>query len=140
MPSNGSLIRLRAGAAAIVDRIETGCQTIDGGRLVPLGSGPIQARRHMLYNGAASVTLVLDTSGKLRAEPQVSLRVVADGRDGDELTADAAGSVREAIRNLSVADRRDDEAVRDAARRAVHRMVKAEHGKRPVTDVHVVRV
>src|SRR3546814_3021145 len=57
VPSNGSLIRLRAGAAEMVGHIETGCLTIDGGRLAPLGAEPLQARRHMLFNGAAAVTV-----------------------------------------------------------------------------------
>ncbi|MEQ8397193.1 ribonuclease J [Thalassobaculum sp.] len=140
VPANGSLIRLRAGAAAVVDHVDTGGLTMDGGRLVPLASESIQARRHMLYNGAASVTLVLDKVGKLRAEPLVSFQGVTDGVDGEDLELDAADAVREALRGLSVANRRDDEAVREAARRMVRRVVRAEHGKRPVTDVHVVRV
>ena len=68
-------LRLRAGAAEVVEHIETGCLTMDGGRLVPLVGESIQARRHMLFNGAASVTVVLDKAGKLRADPQVSFRV-----------------------------------------------------------------
>ncbi|HEY9568741.1 MAG TPA: ribonuclease J, partial [Thalassobaculum sp.] len=140
VPSNGSLIRLRAGAAEMVGHIETGCLTIDGGRLVPLGAEPLQARRHMLFNGAAAVTVVLDKSGKLQAEPLVSLHGVADGDDAVDLEEDAAEAVAEALRSLSATDRRDDEAVREAARRMVRRVVRAEHGKRPVTDVHVVRV
>jgi ribonuclease J len=140
VPANGSLIRLRAGAAAVIDHVDTGGLTMDGGRLVPLASEAIQARRHMLYNGAASVTLVLDKVGKLRAEPLVSFQGVTDGADGEDLELDAADAVREALRGLSVANRRDDEAVREAARRMVRRVVRAEHGKRPVTDVHVVRV
>lgn len=140
VPSNGSLIRLRAGVAAVIDHIDTGCLTIDGGRLVPLASEPIQARRHMLFNGAAAVTVVLDKAGKLRAEPQVTLHGVAAGPDGDELALDAADAVAEAVRGLAAGHRRDDDAVREAARRAVRRLVRSEHGKRPVTDVHVVRV
>lgn len=140
VPSNGSLIRLRAGAAAVVNHIETGCLTMDGGRLVPLAGEPIQARRHMLFNGAAAVTLVLDKTGKLQAEPLVSFHGVTQGDGALDLEAAAANAVREALRGLSPADRRDDEAVREAARRMVRRVVRAEHGKRPVTDVHVVRV
>ena len=140
VPANGSMIRLRAGAAEVVEHIETGCLTMDGGRLVPLVGESIQARRHMLFNGAASVTVVLDKAGKLRADPQVSFQGVAEGADSDELALDAADAVREALGGLSVANRRDDAAVREAARRMVRRVVLAEHGKRPVTDVHVVRV
>jgi len=140
VPSNGSLIRLRPGAAAVVDHVKTGMMTMDGGRLVSLTSEPIQARRHMLYNGAASVTVVLDQAGKLRADPLVSFTGVSDGLDGEDLAHEAVDAVRKALNGLSSGDRRKDDAVREAARRMVRRLVKAEHGKRPVTDVHVVRV
>lgn len=140
VPSNGSMIRLRAGAAAVVDQVATGSLTLDGGRLVPLASDQIQARRHMLYNGAASVTLVLDKAGKLRADPVISFLGIAAGSDADDLEDDAIDAVREMLRGLSAADRRDDDAVREAARRMVRRVVKSDHGKRPVTEVHVVRV
>ena len=140
VPSNGSMIRLRAGAAAVIDHVETGALTVDGGRLVPLASAQIQARRHMLYNGAASVTLVLDKAGKLRADPVVSFHGVTEGVDEEDLEDDAIDALHEALNKLSAADRRDDEMVREAARRMVRKLVKADYGKRPVTDVHVVRV
>ncbi len=140
VPSNGSMIRLRAGAAAVVDHVEAGSLTIDGGRLVPLASEQIQARRHMLYNGAASVTLVLDKAGKLRADPVVTFHGVATGDDEEDLEDDAIEALRETLAKMSPADRRDDEAVREAARRMVRRLVRSDHGKRPVTDVHVVRI
>jgi ribonuclease J len=44
------------------------------------------------------------------------------------------------VEGLSPRDRRDDAAVREAARAAVRRSLKAWHGKRPVTEVHVVRI
>lgn len=140
VPSNGSMIRLRAGAAEVVDHVEATSLTIDGGRLVPLASEQIQARRHMLYNGAASVTLVLDKAGKLRADPVVTFHGVATGDDEEDLEDDAIDALRETLAKMSPADRRDDEAVREAARRMVRRLVRSDHGKRPVTDVHVVRI
>src|SRR3546814_14211043 len=93
----------------------------------------------MLFNGAAAVTVVLDKSGKLQAEPLVSLHGVADGDDAVDLEEDAAEAVAEALRSLSATDRRDDEAVREAARRIVRRVARAETGTRPVADVHVWR-
>jgi len=140
VPSNGSMIRLRAGAAAIVDHVDTGALTLDGGRLVPLDSAQIQTRRHMLYNGAASVTLVLDKAGKLRADPVVSFHGVTEGVDEEDLKDDAVDALREVLRKLSASDRCDDEAVREAARRMVRKLVRSDYSKRPVTDVHVVRV
>ena len=45
-----------------------------------------------------------------------------------------------AIARLPATGRRDDDAVSEAARRAVRRTIRAELGKRPVTDVHLTRL
>ena len=48
--------------------------------------------------------------------------------------------MRAAVAALSGDDRDDDDAVKEAARLAVRRTLHASHGKKPVTDVHVVRL
>jgi ribonuclease J len=53
---------------------------------------------------------------------------------------DVAAAVRSAVAALSGDDRTDDAAVKEAARLAVRRALHASHGKKPVTDVHVVRL
>ena len=44
------------------------------------------------------------------------------------------------IEELSAKQKRDDDAVREAARLALRRSLKAWHGKRPVIEIHLVRV
>lgn len=140
VPANGSLIRLAPGPAEIVDWVDSGALTLDGGRLVPLAADSLQDRRRMLHNGSAAVTVVMDAKGGLRADPVVSFTGIADGGDLADLSLDAADAVRDALHSLSSKERRRDEPVRETARRMVRRMIKSAFGKRPVTDVHVVRV
>ena len=68
------------------------------------------------------------------------MRAVLDGDAGADLVARVIAAVRKAVEHLPATDRRDDAAVSEAARRAVRRTVRAELGKRPVTDVHLVRL
>ena len=46
----------------------------------------------------------------------------------------------DAIEDLPNKARRDDSVVREAARLAVRRSLRDSHGKKPITDVHLVRV
>lgn len=140
VPANGSLIRLGPGPAEIIEWVDSGALTLDGGRLVPMAADSLQDRRRMLHNGAAAVTVVMDAKGGLRADPVVSITGIADGEDLEDLSLDTADAVRDALHSLSSKDRRRDEPVRETARRMVRRLIKAEYGKRPITDVHVVRV
>jgi len=42
--------------------------------------------------------------------------------------------------DLSPAGRRDEEKLEQAVRAAIRRVIRSETGKRPATDVHVVRL
>lgn len=139
-PANGSMIRLRAGAAAVVEEVQTGALVNDGGRLVSLQSQTLSVRRQMLYNGAASVTLVMDKKGALKADPIVSFTGVTDGDDLDDLVLDAADAVRDLLDDLSARDKTKDDVVREATRRMIRKMIRSDYDKRPLTDVHLVRL
>ncbi len=44
------------------------------------------------------------------------------------------------LADLSAAERGDDSRIEEAARQAVRRVVRAHLGKKPLTDVHIVRI
>ena len=44
------------------------------------------------------------------------------------------------LADLSAAERNDDGRIEEAARLAVRRVVRAHLGKKPLTDVHIVRI
>ena len=140
VPENGSVVRLAPGTPAIVDHVPAGRLALDGRRLVPMDSSAIKRRRRIARDGAVVATLVVDGRGRLVAEPQLSLMGLADDDADLVLESAAAIAVKEAVRDLSGEDRRDDQAISETARRALRRVVLAEHGKKPPIEIHVVRV
>ncbi|MCG8596462.1 MAG: ribonuclease J [Kiloniellales bacterium] len=136
---NGELIRLAPQGAEVVERVETGRLALDGTRLVPLGDESVRARQRMNFNGAAMATVVLDGKGALRTDPHVTLQGLLDGQGEEGLEA-ARTTIREALARLSRAELRDDAAVHETVRVALRRWAYRLLGKRPVTDVHVLRL
>jgi ribonuclease J len=135
---NGTLVRLAPGPAEIVGHVPVGRLARDGDGLLPVDGEALRERRKLLWNGSATATLVLDRQGLSKAAPMVSLRGIDDG-DGSLSQAIVAG-LSDMLADLGSADGRDDQAVEDAARRAVRRVVRAHLGKKPLTDVHIVRI
>jgi len=135
---NGSLVRLAPGPAGVIDHVPSGRLARDGDGVVPLDGAPLRERRKLLWNGAAAATLVIDRKGKPVAAPRVSLRGIDDA-DGDLSDAIVAG-LSEMLADLSAAERSDDGRIEEAARQAVRRVVRAHLGKKPLTDVHIVRI
>lgn len=140
MPVNGEVLRLGPGEAGIVAHVPVGRLGMDGKRLISLDNGTIRERQKLVFNGAAVVTVALNERGELIAAPQASTIGLVEGEAWHDLNLDIVDSVREAVAALSHASRRDDELVRQAVRVAARRTVNASYGKKPVTDVHLLRV
>jgi ribonuclease J len=135
---NGTLVRLAPGPAKIIDHVHAGRLARDGDSVVALESESLRDRRKILWNGAAAATLVIDGKGRAVAPPKVSLRGI---EDDDGLLAEAVvAGLNEMLADLSAGERRDDGRIEEAARQAVRRVVRAHLGKKPLTDVHIVRI
>jgi ribonuclease J len=137
---NGAVVRLAPGPAMVVGQVASGRLVLDGREIYPLKGPVLRDRGRIIHNGVAAATLIVDAAGSLLADPQVTLRAVLDGDAGADLVARVIVAVRKAVERLPATDRRDDDVVSEAARRAVRRTIRAELGKRPVTDVHLARM
>lgn len=136
---NGHAVQIAPGPARIVAEVPSGRLALDGEDLV-LPDGPVlRTRRRLMRNGAVFVTLMLDAGGAPRAAPMIALSGVVEDEDGS-LEEEAVEAIQSAVNRLSGNDRRIDEMVEDAARRAVRRMIRGINGRRPVVEVHLVRL
>ncbi len=140
VPENGQMIRLAPGEPEVTAHVPCGRLALDGKRIVPLDADLMRERHRMVFNGAAVVTLVINAKGELAAAPQVAVMGVLDQQADHDALLDAVDAVREAVAALSRSARLDDEQVRNAARIAVRKSINASHGKKPMTDVHLVRL
>lgn len=140
VPQNGELIRLDDDGPTIVGRIEVASLGLDGGRLIDMQDGTVPSRRRIVHSGAAVITLILDDEGELAADPAISLLGVVAPDDVGELTAEAILQIGDLLDTLSSDERLIDSEVEEAARIAVRRTVRNATGKKPVTEVHIVRL
>jgi ribonuclease J len=134
---NGEIVKLAPGPAAVIGEVPTGRLVADGKSLIDAGDETLKSRQRMNFNGAALATIVLDGDGRLAAPPLVTVQGLADDEGARETLQRTLAA---AMAELSPKERRDDEAVREAARLAVRRALRARTGKRPVTEIHVVRL
>ncbi|WP_142847031.1 ribonuclease J [Telmatospirillum sp. J64-1] len=137
---NGAVLRLAPGEPEIVDHVHSGRLAVDGTRVVPMQSEILRARHRALFNGSAVVTLVVDEDGLLLAKPKLTATGILDPHLEAEEHEAVVMAVRDAVEDLPQRERRDDAAITEAARLAVRRSLRDSHGKKPITDVHLVRV
>jgi len=134
---NGTVVRLSPGPAEIIDHVFTGRLGLDGTRMIRLDNASLRPRKQMIFNGAASVTLVADAKGRLLASPRLTVHGFPEGEDLDQIRLEALEAVAKA---LSGKDIGTDDQARQLSSQAVRRVFKARLGKRPVTEVEIVRI
>jgi ribonuclease J len=142
-PSNGDLIRLAPGPAAIIDETPAGRLYLDGTMLVVAEDEALRDRRRLGAEGAVNVSLALSAKkNALAAGPNVNVRGLAT-EDDEELALvleELEEAAKAALNRLSAAARDDDEAIEAAIGRAVRKAAERAWGKRPLVDVSVLRL
>lgn len=135
---DGDILDLAPGVAEITDSAPTGRLAVDGGRLVPLEGGVMAARRRMLFNGVVIASLAVDKSGRLCAPPRLSAPGLLEAEEAE--TARVVRDFTAALEEIPQATRREDATMAEAARVALRRALGRRLQKRPLVEVHLLRV
>ncbi len=138
MLEDGDVLSLSPGYPEVVDSAAVGRLVLDGNRVVPLNGGVLSARRRMLFNGVVLGSFAVDGAGRLMGQARVSAPGLFE--PGDAETARVTAEFSQAVAGLPAGLRLDDDALADAARAALRRALGRRLQKRPMVDVHLLRV
>ncbi len=138
MLEDGDVLSLSGNRPEVIDSAPVGRLVLDGSRLVPLSGGVLAARRRMLFNGVVIASVAVDAAGALRGTPRLSAPGLFEPEDpeADRIMREFAAAFAELPASL----RRDDAALPDAARAALRRALGRRLQKRPLVDVHLLRI
>lgn len=139
--ANGDMVRLSPGPVEVIDRVQAGCNHIDGRLFVDSAEGPARERRRLSFAGAVSVSLVLDDKDRIVSDPEVRLfGVPEDDAYGEPMEDAILDEIEDAFDALPKPRRKSDDHLAEMLRRAVRRECQTRWGKKPVTEVIVHRV
>jgi len=92
----------------------------------------------MLFNGVVVGSLVVDGGGRILGTPQVSAPGLFESGDPDAVQV--AAELARAVTDMPMQLKREDDALREAARSALRKAVSRRVRKRPNVEVHLLRV
>lgn len=121
----------------VLGEVESGILAVDGKKILSLGAEVIRKRRKMIEDGTLVVTLVMDNEGHILGKPKISSfgLIEAGTEDEERLKKEIVEEVSQLEEDIT----RDDMA-ENAVRTAVRRFLKEFYGKKPLIEVHLVRV
>ena len=138
MLEDGDVLSLSRNRPSVIDSAPVGRLALDGNRLVPMTGGVMAARRRMLFNGIVIASVAVDGNGDLLGKPVISAPGLFEAADAE--SERVARDFTAAFDELPDALRRDDAELVDAARAALRRALGRRLQKRPLVDVHLLRV
>lgn len=137
VPVNGSAIRLAPDGPQLLSHERVGRLVLDGDVILPADGSTMLSRRRIMHNGYLAAVVVLDGKGKLAAEPRIIVQGLPVEEDREEFIADCVDAAEDAA---EASDPRNAEKFSEAIRVAVRRVAREWTGKKPVTDVEIVRL
>ncbi len=135
---DGDVLRLSGNRAEVVDSVPVGKLALDGNRILPMEGGVLAARRKMLFNGIVLGSVVIGRSGEVLGSPQVSAPGLLEPDDAE--TIRVTGAFAQALADLPPGIRLDEQDFREAAKTALRRALGRKLQKRPMVDVHLLRI
>ncbi|QEO18101.1 ribonuclease J [Acetobacter vaccinii] len=135
---DGDILRLAPGRLEVIDTAPTGRLALDGNRLLPMNGGVLAARRKMLFNGVVIGSFAVDDEGYVIGAPKISAPGLLEPDDLESVRVNE--EFANALDVIPDELRTDDVAFRDAAKTALRRALSRKLQKRPLVDVHLLRV
>ena len=139
-PKNGEVIKLNGNAPNIVSRFDFVTHVYDAGEIIPINNERFITRRHSLWNGFVTISIVIDRDGYLVITPQISQIGVSDSSIVDNVLIDISLKIEDFIENLSCVPEILDEELISQISKLVRREFKSTFSKRPIVKVHINRV
>jgi len=140
IPRDGDMIELTSIGARVSGEVHHGILCVDGKKIVSVADRAIHSRKKLAELGTILVSLALDQDGSLVSDPAISTHGIYTEEQQVAGEVELMERVIEAVEELDDRHVFKNDAVEQAARIAVRRAVNNSHGRKPIAEVHVIRI
>ncbi len=137
---NGDIVKLYPGERPVVyDKAPSGKLYVDGNISVEEDSTSIKERRNISMNGFLEVTILITPKGNIHNKPIFTykgLPVFENSEFNDGLEEE----IDKTTRGFSLTNKKQENNLIDALKTACKKYSKAKTGKKPITNINLVRV
>ena len=137
---NGGMIRLAPGVPEVIDHVHSGRLGYDGNRMIPMQGEAMRSRVQGLWNGTAVVTMAVNKSGQPVGDMMITTTGLLEPDEEDRVLDAVADDVFAALDRLGKRSLTNDDDITEAIRIAARRSFRRLLDKKPITDVHLIRI
>mgnify|MGYP001377636176 FL=1 len=138
---NGSIVQLYPGEKPkVIDEAPVGRIYLDGNISVGEESQSIRDRKKISHNGFLEITIIINDTGSIVKKPIISFRGIPSNDDNDNFIFDLEEKIRDICKTFSLKNSNQEQNLIESLKTNCRKTVKEKTGKRPFTNVNLVRI
>ena len=124
----------------VVDKAPVGRMYVDGNISISEDSQSLKERKTLANNGYLEVTIIINDKGKIFKKPIFSFRGLPIDSQNDDFIFDLEDEVKKTSRTFSLNNPKQENILIDELKKNCRKLVKEKTGKKPYTNINLVRV
>ena len=137
---NGDIVRLYPGdKPEVYDKAPSGRLYLDGINSVEEDAKSIKERKNISANGFMEVTLMITPKGNIHNKPLVTFKGLPIYQI-EEFSYGVEEEIEKTTRTFSLNNRKQEENLIDALKITCRKYTKEKTGKKPITNINLVRI
>ena len=138
---NGDIVQLYPGEKPeVVDKAPVGRMYVDGKISVGEDSQSLKERLHISYNGFLEITIIINKSGSVLKRPIISFKGIPSNGESSNFLFDLENKIEKICKTFSLKNQKQEQNLIEMLKSDCRKTVKEKTGKRPYTNVNLVRI
>ncbi len=137
---NGDIVRIYPGnKPEVYDKAPSGRLYVDGSISVEEDAQSIKERKNLSTNGLIEATIVITPNGNIHNKPLLTFRGLPI-YEKDEFTFNLEEEIERTAKTFSLNNKKQESNLIDALKTTCRKYTKEKLGKRPYTNINLVRI
>ena len=138
---NGDIVQLFPGnKPKVIDKAPTGRIFVDGNISVGEESQSIKDRKILSYNGFLEITIIVNEAGSIIKRPIISFRGIPSNEENGNFIFDIENKIKDICKTFTLKNSKQEQNLIEKLKINCRKTVKEKTGKRPYTNVNLVRI
>ncbi len=138
---NGDIVQLHPGEKPkVIDKAPVGRMYVDGNISIGEESQSLKDRKNLSFNGFLEITIIVNNLGSIIKKPIISFKGIPYESDNDSFIFYLEDKIRSTCKTFSLKSSNQEQNLIDALKISCKKAVKEKTGKRPYTNVNLVRI
>ena len=137
---NGDIVKIYPGEKPeVYDKAPSGRLYVDGSISVEEDAQSIKERKNLSSNGLIEATLIITSNGNIHNKPLLTFRGLPI-YEKDEFTFNLEEKIEKTVKSFSLNNKKQESNLIDALKITCRKYTKEKIGKKPYTNINLVRI